>query len=268
MGPKLCVTKDYSIFEMNEFNRAHHEDSTLETSMKEHGFIPGCPLFCVPSAIKGKVKIQKGHHRFYYAKKLGLPVWYVICKSDADIFDLENHPERWSVNDYLFARAQAGDKACMAAINYKKDHGVTAGAAISLVGGESAGSGNKSKAVKRGTFQQGNPKISKIVGQIVDVCHEKGITWAGTASFVKALSFAVQVPEFDPSVMIQRITLYPGNLNRRSNVSDYLAEIESLYNYGARGNRIPLKFLSEKAARHRQQTFGMENNVNSARRQE
>jgi ParB-like chromosome segregation protein Spo0J len=87
-GPKLQTTKDYDLFDLNEFNRPLHKDRSLENSMKEYGFMPSSPLQVAKNP-NGKLKIIKGHHRFSIARKLGLNIWYVVDGSCTDIFYLE-----------------------------------------------------------------------------------------------------------------------------------------------------------------------------------
>lgn len=92
--PQLKVTKDYALFKAHELNRPLSEKPILLESMKAHGFMPSSPLQ-VEKDRDGRLKVIRGHHRLMYAKRLGLPVWYVIDDSNTDIFDLEGAPSTW-----------------------------------------------------------------------------------------------------------------------------------------------------------------------------
>ena len=256
MGPKLQVTKDYSVFELHECNRPLHEKPDLAKSMAEHGFMPSSPLQCVHSA-NGKLKVIRGHHRLHYAKRLKIPVWYIIDDSVTDIFALEGGYQQWSVKDFAEARAKAGDKDCKALLEFTKQHELTIGSAASLLGGESAGSGNKSRGIKAGSFRVvADQSHAKAVVAITDRCRLKGILFATASAFVTAISLSLRVPEFDDKTFAHRVELYAANLRKRGTVTEYLEEIDALYNYAAKGKRIPLAFRAREVARTRHETFG------------
>ncbi len=147
-GPRLQYTKDYGLFELHPYNRDFHKDKVLRDSMINFGFMPSSPLQCVKNG-NGKLKIIRGHHRFDNAKDLGKGVWYVVDETNTDIFDLEGCKTQWTVKDFAVARANAGDKECIELLAFIKKHGLPLSAAASLLGGQSAISGNKGKMVKK-----------------------------------------------------------------------------------------------------------------------
>ncbi|MCR4331556.1 MAG: hypothetical protein NUV34_02445, partial [Sulfuricaulis sp.] len=86
--PKLQCTHKYDLFEMHELNRPLHDDPRLLASMQKTGFMPSSPIQCVRNG-NGTLKVVRGHHRLTYAKRLGLPVWFVVDDTKTDLFDLE-----------------------------------------------------------------------------------------------------------------------------------------------------------------------------------
>jgi hypothetical protein len=256
MKPKLEKTYDYSRFEMHDHNRALHDNDVLLESMQKHGFMPSSPIHCVQNG-SGKYKIIRGHHRFSYAKRLKLPVYYVLDNSNTNIFDLEGSAlQAWSVKDFAVGYARSGHKDIATLLAFKQKHGLTLLSAASLLGGESAGSGNKVKSVKSGKFKLGDTKHATQLVAITDLCREQQIPFATATTFVNALSMALRVPEFDQNIFMHRIRTSGTNLRRRSKVEDYLDEIEALYNYGAKAKRLPLKFKAIELSRQRKETFG------------
>jgi hypothetical protein len=252
MKIELKSTKNYDMFEGHELNRPLHEDDHLRASMEKHGFMPSSPIQCVRNG-GSKLKVIRGHHRLYYAKTLGLPVWYVLDESNKDIFDLEaSSKATWSVVDFAEARAQDGDEACIKLLNFRKKHGLTIGSASSLVSGQSASSGNMQKRVKNGTFKIGDMKHAEQVVAITDHCKTIGIPFATTSAFVAAISSILRVPEFDTARFMHCATLYPAMMNRRSSKDGCLDEIDALYNYALKAKRIPLAFRAKEVGRERQ----------------
>ena len=254
--PKLQVTRNYDVFEMHELNRPLHEDPRLLASMQKTGFMPSSPIQCIRNG-HGTLKVIRGHHRLTYAKRLGLPVWYVVDDSKADIFDLEGGRQAWTGADFLLARAAGGNNDCARLHEFQKKHGLTLAVAASLMGGQSAGSNNHLRMVKEGTFRVSSDlSHAHAVASLVDYCRAHGVAFAGAAAFVSALSMCLRVPDFDQSLFRHRVKLHGFVMRVRSTQADYLKELDALYNYGAKTNRLPLEFKAKEISRARQETFG------------
>lgn len=251
-GPQLKFTRDLGIFMPHEHNRPIHDDPQLKQSMKKHGFMPSTPLQVVPAG-NGLFKVVRGHHRLRYAKELGIGVWYVVDESNVDIFDLEGGRPLWSHSDFARARANAGDQDVRRVLDFQKKHGLTLGVAASLLGGECAGSQNKVAAIKRGTFGiAADTTHAAIVVSITDLCRDCKIDFATQAAFVGAISKIAKVPEFDIAVFKHRLRMHGSMLQRHTTTDRYLEALDDLYNYGAKGRRIPLAFRAREESRKRQ----------------
>ena len=255
----LRKTNKYEIFEMHSLNRPLKDKPYLLESMSKHGFMESSPLQVIQNG-SGKLKVIRGHHRLHYAKRLGIPVWYVIDNSNTDIHSLERDSgQSWSGLDFAQSHERAGDKDYVLLMGFKRAHGLPMGAAASLVGGESAGSCNKVKAIKDGTFRAGDMSHANAVVEITDYCRDLGVEFATQTSFVEAVSAVLRVKEFDPDVFMHRLKLHHGMLTRRGTKKEYLDEIEALYNYHSKQNRMPVRFLAEQVGRDRKATFGRGN---------
>ena len=248
----LHRTKDYAMFESHPYQRPAHKDAVLLASMRKYGFMPSSPIQVVRNGGK-TLKVIRGHHRLDFAKRLKLPVYYIIDNSNTDIYLLEGSSQvRWSASDHAHSRARAGEEDYIKLVEFQKRHGLTLGAAASLLGGQSAGSNNRIRNVKFGDFTvvQDQSHANAVV-RITDDCYKHGVSFARSSAFVSAVSAALRVPAFDPAVFLHRVSLYGANINRRSRVDQYLEEIEALYNYGAKGKRIPLAHEAREVMRQR-----------------
>jgi hypothetical protein len=258
MKPELKVTTDYSIFEMHPCNRPLSEKPELEDSMRRHGFIPSSAIHVSPNG-GGKFRVIRGHHRLHYAKRIKLPVYYIVDDSRVDIFDLEGDTTgTWSMKDFVAARSASGDKECSRLKAFREKHNLPIGVAASLVAGESAGSHNAQRQVKQGKFKAGDQAHAENVVKVTDELRTMGVDFAVSGLFVQAISRALRVPEFDVDLFLSKVRLYPMNLHRRTTTGEYLEEMESLYNYGAKTakSRIPLAFRAKEVGLKRQRTFG------------
>ena len=111
----ISKTKNYDRFDLHEINRPVKNTKKLELSMIEHGFIDAHPLHVITNG-NGKLKIKDGHHRFMVARKLGIPVKYVVCDDAAGIHQLVETTNKWSLRDYLSSYEQ--DRAPPTALHF------------------------------------------------------------------------------------------------------------------------------------------------------
>ena len=70
-------TENYDIFDAG--GRLPDAKPILLASFQEHGFMPCRPILCQKNS-DGKMLIINGHHRFALAKKLKLPVYYIVTE--------------------------------------------------------------------------------------------------------------------------------------------------------------------------------------------
>lgn len=256
MKPTLESTKNYELFDLHELNRNLHDSSALRESMRKYGFRSSSPIHVTRNG-QGKLKVKRGHNRLAVAMELKLPVWFIVDNDPMSIYDWEGDSRHlWNSEDFATSYMRGGSEDCSVLLAFRKAHGITLGAAASLVGGESAGSTNKLQAVKAGTFKVGDMTHAYAVARAIDVCKDLGLKFATSTAFVSALSSAMRVPEFDIETFKARVQLHPKMMGRRSNRNDYLLEIEALYNYGARGKRMPLSMRAHEVGLERQRTFG------------
>lgn len=251
MTNKLQRTSNYSIFEGHETNRPLHNNSALEASMKQHGFMPSSAIQVVQNG-GGKLKVVRGHNRLDVARRLGIPVWYIIDNSNTDIFKLEGErTQLWSSKDFLIGRARAGDKECLEAASFAEANGLTIGCAASLLGGQSADSGNMLAKVKRGTFKVGDRTHALEVVAVSNTARDAGVKFATTSSFVGAISLVLQIPEIDKERLKRRIRAHATLVRKRATRNEYLEELEAVYNYASR-ERMPVKHRALECSLERQ----------------
>jgi len=241
---ELKVTLDHSKFEKNELNRPFQEKPSLLESMKKYGFMRSGAIQVIRSKDHpGKLVIIRGHHRFEYAKRLNIPVWYIIDETNSDIFSLEEDTSQtWNINDHVMSHFNAGHPAYITLVEFRRKHRLTLTDAISLVGGESAGSANKNRAAKKGTFSTGDMTHANQVVAITDELLSLGFKFSTQSIFVQAISKAVRVPEFDGELFCHRCQMQPGMLIKQNTLIKTLDMMEAIYNHGAKTKRLALAF--------------------------
>lgn len=250
MAKPIAESNNYKLFEMTPFNRDTRKLRYLEHSMRKHGWIDAYPMHVFRNG-SGKLQIKAGHHRFVVAQKIGIPVKYVECKDTASIFELEKATVRWSMNDYLVAHCRSGLQEYLTVRDYCDESGITLQAAISMLGGNAAGSGNFQQA-----FKEGNYKIRKdcnhaeVIKDLVLFIKRCGVPFYNSAPFVHALSRVALVEEFNPSHMKQKVRAFAAYLEKKATLEQYIQMIQEIYNRQSQ-KKIPLAFLADETAKRR-----------------
>jgi hypothetical protein len=245
-APTLQSTKDYSRFELCQFNRSVEKKKHLLESMRKYGYIPAYPLHCTKGD-GNRLQIKGGHHRFECAQELGIAVYFVVSNDDASIHVLEEATTRWSIKDYLesFARCGLGDYAKVK--EYHEKTGIPIGLCISMLGGEAAGSSNLVAKFKQGKFVVKDELHAATVADVVAHCAEHGIK-AVDSIFVQSLSRCLFCSEFSPDIFKVRAANNSSLFKPSRSIVEQTAIFETVYNMKARTeNKVPLAFLTNRA---------------------
>lgn len=249
---QLAVTNNSGKFELCNFNRDLDKTQRLEESMKKHGYIPAYPIHCVKNGT-GKLKIKAGHHRFYVARKLGIPFYYVVCEDQASIFELERATNRWIVKDYLTAHIREGkNRDYLKVREYCDETGISIQNAVSMLGGHTAGTGNNFQQVfKDGMYRiRRDSNHAEVVKDIVLHAKKCGVSFFSNNLFVQAVSKVVRVDGFSVSKLKSKIKLFAGLMEKKANLQQHLDQLEDIYNRQSR-DKVPLAFLAAQKMRER-----------------
>lgn len=246
---KLNETTNYELFDLHEFNRDVKRIKVLEASMRRHGFIPAYPLHVIKNG-GGKLKIKAGHHRFSVAKKLGIPVYYVVCDDSASIHELEKATTTWAMADYLASWCRVGIEDYLEVRDYCTRTDIPLNLAASMFYGHQAGSGNYNESFKSGTFKIKDRSHARAVADIVLHMKHCGVDCYNANLFVKSISRTLYVPEFDPEVFKLKVKSHTHVITKQANEQEYVNMIETLYNRQNK-EKIPLAFLADAAAKAR-----------------
>lgn len=249
MAKQILETNNYQKFILSPFNRPIRSTKRLEASMKKDGFWDDEPIL-VKRSDNGKFIILRGQHRFYVAKKLGIPVKYLETNREVNIPLEEKTKISWKLSDYLFSYCQMRIDSYLRLNDYHENTGIPLVCCISLVAGESAGSHNRANDFKMGNYKVGNPAHSRVVASIVAAAKESGYPFWGLRLFVEAVSRIAWAEGFASEVMKEKIRTFVQFMKKQPTMQDYVEMLDSIYNRQSH-TKIPLAFLAEEAARKR-----------------
>jgi len=246
---KIKESKNYEQFGLLDFNRDVDHTNALERSMKTHGWIDAYPAHVVKE--DGKLKIKDGHHRFTVAQKLGIPVKYVVCSDDITIQEIESSHNKWNMDDYLTSYVRAGLTPYIAIKELQMKTGISLAAIVSMCAGESAGSKNKNKQFKTGTFRIKDTKHIEDVYGLICVIAITGASWANTTLVTQSLSKIALCSKVNTRRLKDNIKKYPFLIKKQPNLQSYLEMFEKIYNHNSK-DKIPLAFIVKESAHNRQ----------------
>lgn len=252
MARQILETNNYSKFILAPFNREIGDTRRLEALMLRDGFWDEEPILV--KRVGNKLMILKGQHRFFVARKLGIPVKYVETQREVNIPEGEKAKRYWSMEDHLFSYCQEERPAYLQVKEYHEETGIPLNACVSMLGGNSAGSGNHSKFFKAGTYKLGDPAHAAIVGDIILHLKKIGISWATNQYLVIAISKIAWAEGFNPSILKTKMSNHRQLLEKQASKQDYVDMLDTIYNRNSQV-KVPLAFLADEAAKKRNITL-------------
>lgn len=236
-------TTNYDVFNLIFDNREIElsKRSDLRESMRRQGFIPSLHAI-VRGGEGGKYDVIDGQHRIEMARKLGLPVYYVVEDQEIDVAEINSTSVRWSLKDYLQRYLHHDPHGYYAQVKrYSEMFGLTIGQSAALLAGRTSFS-----KVSR-EFKSGHYKIkdASLAWDAADLFSEiRHITKdVGNGAFLTACYAVTLIPEFDRERFVKCAAKKFLSLKSLRKVDDYLHLMETIYNSG-RGRKLPLAFLA------------------------
>ena len=245
----VLEARDYSQFRQSDRNRPSTDRPKLARSLKARGWCPSMPMSVKKNGV-GYI-ILDGQNRFEQAKRLGIPVRYVVL-SGKDAFEpseMNEDHRRWKPADFVASHILRGNADYAQLRNFKETTGMEYRICASILSGQQAASGNVMDTLRSGGFKVRTLEFARKVAAMADACAQFA-PWAKKANFVDALSKCAFVPEFIPQQFIDRVTATPGMLRNCATSDDFLPVIEEIYNHRSRA-RMPLAFMARDLAQKR-----------------
>ena len=194
-------TDNYDYLQDNPLNRDQKPAKNLEESMMKNGFRPECHIICTRLR-SGRIRIVQGHHRKEKAKKLGLPIIYMVMENlrPLELTEYEDATESYTNLSYFQSYCRAGAENyvklrdfCTIGLFEDQPVEITMDSAHTLLTGASC-----NQAFKSGGFYIAEdclPNARFVVDFIfkcVQIAGVKEFSWFTNAVFVSAVSDVFQ----------------------------------------------------------------------------
>jgi hypothetical protein len=250
--PEIHMTRDYSLFRLSEENRnldlKAHKD--LLISMKEMGFLPMHPIVCYHNG-NGIRVIKDGQHRFEYAKQLGLPVYYIETDKDYDLIATNLGQRSWTTKEIVSFYARHGNEDYRIALEFSDTFRMSLGHALAVLAGTVSGR-NVSCPLRKGVYRIKDKSYAMMVGGLLKSLLDTTRKFTRKHAVEEACMAVCRVVEFSPERLIASARKNVARIEPCASKEAYLELFEDLYNHGKSSfERIPLKFLAEKAMKNR-----------------
>lgn len=238
MKKEIIQTKDYGMFEPNPINRFLNTDTkthaALEASLLKDGWWPSEPMVVDP-ARRGKHMIVKGHHRFTIAKRLGIPLWYVVEDKMIPIWDREGPGKGkplWSLSDWIYSHMKAGVNPNYQVVwDYHARTKIPISACIKMFGTKAnADSYDVPHEIRNGTLRIIDSAVPEAVEKIVNALSTAMVTYCRKESFVLPLYLLIRQRVVGKDELKKRLVQNAIVLRRKEGTTDYMAVISEAYN--------------------------------------
>lgn len=235
-------TSNYEMFELNIMNRDISNTKRLESSMAKYGFWQTKPIHV--DRVGKKLVIKDGHHRFEIAKKLEIPVCYMISENpEITLREISGSENIHTMANYLQENVRAGNPNYIAVKRFHEKTGISLNNCISILANESAAGCNHANRFKDGVFVVKADTYADKIAELVEAMKSKGIAFAACTNLVKALSRIIIAGHADLKLLKHKMATFPFLIERRSTLDQYSDMFEDLYNY-RQGNKVALSYLT------------------------
>jgi hypothetical protein len=229
------TTTDYFLFKPLDGNRTKNLNhiNRLKKSMSEQY------LFTV-IIVNENYEIIDGQHRFDVIEELKLPLHYVVCKGYGleEVHRLNQLSKNWNADDYMNGYCELGYKDYLQYRDFKNKYQVGHNECMLLLSGTHT---NKNT----GFFNTGMLKVKSVkdAEKIIEKIFLLEPYYDGykRRTFVYTMYKLLNNPNFEFTEFIQKLKIQPTALQHCTEVDQYVALIEEIYNYKRR-DKVNLRF--------------------------
>jgi hypothetical protein len=223
-------TKNYDQFGLYDSNREIDQKHVLYLMKK----ISRKNLLHVnPIIVDGDMNVIEGQHRLEAAKRLDVPIWYVMGEgvNKSDMSDLNAGRKNWKILDYVnfwTVEKRHGYDVLSRFIN-KYPH-VPISSLVALL--------STSGRCERRELEEGNVNVAneREAGKVLEYlkAFRDFTDLAYTSYFIRAVLKIARVEGYDQDKMMRKISMQPRSLVKCVDTNQYIDLLEEIYNHHER----------------------------------
>lgn len=238
MDTNIVKTTDYNQFKLVKGNR-NLNDSNLKMIMRS--VLEMNLLAQNPIQVNENMEIIDGQHRLEVAKRLQVPIYYIVVDGGSlkDVIRLNAHRKSWSSDDYTNSYIKLGNNNYQILKDFMKQYKMRYIVTLSLLSGRyiyESGSGKKGSVMdvfRKGNFKPVNLKEAEEIANNLrvlanycdDDCWKERAFVSSFQHTLVSVPFQELVRQFDKSKI---------RFIHKKNTRSYLREFEEVVNHGKR----------------------------------
>lgn len=202
------------------------------------------PILVTP--YEGKLGIADGQARFEAAKRMKLPIFYIVREkvTIADVSAANRVQTPWSPRDYVHSFAEQGKKDYIKLRSFIQQFHLPVTTSASLLGGKQSGGGVES--LRTGQFRVINEAHAYKVAHVI-ISLKKLIPFATDRPLAVAIMHLFHIKGFDAERMIHKVEMQSSKMVKCASMMQYVELIEDIYNFRTRPEQmVSLKIEVQK----------------------
>lgn len=223
---KVWMTDDLNQFELIDENRKDMKDRAkkIEKSVQTVGYIPA------PIIVNEKMEIIDGQARWYYCKKKGLPIAYMVIEGlNIDTCIAMNiSTTNWTIRDYIRSYANRGFPSYVLIDRFIEKSPYSLNPSLWALTKNEVN--NTSKKIKDGTidvtkedFERGT-ELLKFWAKFDDIETNR------RPEFLEALGYCYFIKEVDNDRLDKKVHQFSREWTAVSNITDAIRALDRVYN--------------------------------------
>lgn len=233
--PKINTSTEYNLFSTILGNRLVSQkktDNIVSDIKKGLNLLPFCPILVFEK--EGQFKIVDGQHRFNAAKKLELPVYYILCE-EMDlkyIAQLNSRSDKWKNSDFLECYIQLGIKDYEVLLDFIKEYKLIYSAAVDLLmsGVPRGGGVENMEKFRNGAFKVNFFEESKQIVELTAEIFDRYVFY-NDRCLIGAVQELQKAGVCDFEHLKTKISEAPNIMDKKSSIKEYKYLIEQVYNF-------------------------------------
>jgi hypothetical protein len=231
---KVYITTNYDLFKLEVSNRDIIDTKVIKLmkDIKEKNLLEAFPI-----VVKSDMRIMDGQHRFSAAKRLGLPIYYIINDEFElnDIGKVNSSSTSWTLTQFLNHFVALGYEEYQKVNNFIQEHNVPLYSAVSmLVGRISHPNQQLVDEFKSGRYRIKNLEHAMmVIKQRNDYIERSDYAkeFGSQKNFISAVAKFTTLDEYDHNMMCDKLRMQPKELRKVNTTDKYLEEFVDIYNH-------------------------------------
>lgn len=231
--PKIYSQTDYKMFDFINGNRNISERKVEKLVYDIENGLNLLPYFpIIVHQTDGKFFVIDGQHRFEASKKVGSPIFFVVCDKIElrQIATMNSRTDKWNQRDFLNCYMKVGLEPYVVLNDLLKKYKFTISITCDLMMTNKTSGGGTMDDFRDGklecNFLEETEKTLALVNVVFDL-----YKFRKDRNLVTAMKKIMDKGLCDFKVLKRKIESAPMMMDKQESVKDYMHQIEKVYNY-------------------------------------